>query len=206
MNEIVKHTITCYCENQIELEVPAVIDLDQQAEVADQIINGEYLTTVCDRCGKELKPEFELYFASAEENLKMHFLAELQREAFYKGEIESGDETELVIGFKELVDYFMARRYGLDRFALEALKLRILQRAPKSDGVEIYLTSLDGEELLFNIFGLREDEVGQIKVPLSSYRAIEERRDELKDEEPYSALFKGPYLSINAVSFEEDAE
>lgn len=206
MNDTVKHTINCYCENQIELEVPAVIDLDRQPEIADQVIEGEYLATVCKRCGKEIKPEFELRFASAGENLKMRFLPELQREAFYKGEIESGDEFELTIGYKELVDYFLARKHGLDRFALEALKLRILQRAPKNEGVEIYLAACEEDEILFNIFGLREDEVGQIKVPISSYSALEERRDELKTEEPYSALFKGPYLSVNAVSFVEEAE
>lgn len=205
MNETVKHTIHCYCDNQIEVEVPAVIDLDRHPEVADQIIAGEYLTTVCDRCGKTIKPEFELNF-SAGDTLRMRFLPELQRETFYKGEIDLGAERELVIGFKELIDYFLARKNGLDRFALEALKLHILQKAPKSEGVEIYLSEVDDKEISFTIFGLREDEVGIFKVPRSSYLALEEQRDALISEEPYSALFKGPYLSLNAVSFEEDSQ
>lgn len=206
MSQMIQRSVTCYCENIITLEVSDPVDLDQNPKTVDEIIEGDYLTTSCDRCGKELKPEFELRFVSASEGTDLLFLPELLRESFYKGEAETKEAAELVIGYRELREYFLARRLGLKRFPLEAVKLHLLKRAPAGRSIEIYLAAADQAELSFHILGLKEDEVGLVKVPRSSYDGFERDASQLLSEEPYSALVRGPYLSVNMVSFEEDGE
>ena len=206
MSRIMQQSITCYCENIITIEIPDPVDLDQNPETADEIIEGDYLKTSCDRCGKELKPEFELRFVSAEEGIDLLFLPELLRESFYKGEADTKNAAELVIGYSELREYFLARSLGLKRFGLEAVKLHLLKRAPAEKAIEIYLAGADQTELSFHILGLKENEVGLVKVPRSSYEGFQRDASRLLSEEPYSALERGPYLSVNMVSFEEDEE
>ena len=48
--------------------------------IADEIVEGEYLNIVCDRCGKVLKPEFELNFRSSLQHIALKFLPEIARE------------------------------------------------------------------------------------------------------------------------------
>jgi CpXC protein len=206
MSRMIQRSITCYCENIITIEVPDSVDLDQNPETADEIIEGDYLKTSCDRCGKELKPEFELRFVSSSEGIDLLFLPELLRESFYKGEADTKEAAELVIGYRELREYFLARRLGLMRFPLEAVKLHLLKRAPAGRNIEIYLAAADQTELSFHILGLKEDEVGLVKVPRTSYEGFERDAARFVLEEPYSALVRGPYLSVNMVSFEEDGE
>lgn len=206
MSQTREELITCYCDNTIPLTVENEIDLDAQPGIRDQIIEGDFLKVVCDRCGKELKPEFKLRLSSAAQAVDLLFLPELMREQFYKGEIDSEGAADLVIGYSELREFFLMRSFGLDRFPLEAVKLNLLQRAPSSETVEIVLAGREDDKLLFHILGLREEEVGLVRIPMKVYKGFREQEEKLRGEEEYAALIRGPYLSVNLVSFEEESE
>ena len=201
MSNNVEHEINCYCEAKIPVIVPEIYDLDADPGVIDKIKAGDFLKTTCPNCGKELKPELDLRFFS--DKTILHFLPEIERESFYKGETDCSDCTDLVIGFAELREYFIGKTFNLQRFPLEAIKLHLLQKAPSNLKVEIYFEDFNKGNLTFNILGLKDDQVGVVTVPLTTYQTIEKDQSGLKDQEPYSAMMRGPYLSVKLVSFEE---
>ncbi len=202
INEI-EHEITCYCEAKIKIKLPEFFDLESQPETIREICSGDFLKTTCPECGTELKPEFDLIFRYSNGDL-IRFLPEIQREAFYKGNYDCSQFQDLLIGYPELREYFLIRNSSLSRFPVEAIKLHLLQKAPAGKSVEIYFEQSDQQLLTFHIFGLKADQVGLVTVPLSTYNSIKNQSSTFQEEEPYSAMLRGPYTSVKLVSFEED--
>ncbi|WP_319561513.1 CpXC domain-containing protein [Marispirochaeta sp.] len=203
MDHVNEHNITCYCEQEVKVTVPEIINLENSPEKADEIIQGEFLKLICPNCGKELKPEFEIVFHFAGSGPSLLFLPEIKREAFYKGQKEVPRDHNLVIGYPELREFLLMNRSSLDRFSIEAIKLHLLQKAPSESGIVIYFEKIENEKLIFEVIGLRKDEVGIVQVPLKTYHKLVQDKDQLVQEEPYNAMFRSPYISVKLVSFEE---
>ena len=206
MNHNREYSITCYCEQEISVSVPGTINLETNPDTSDEIIQGDFLKTICPACGKELKPEFEVRFTWGESSLPLLFLPEIQRESFYKGEKTIPEESDLVIGYPELREYMLMKKYKLKRFPVEAIKLHLLQKAPSGTNVSIYFEKVEEEKLHFEVIGLRDDEVGIVQVPSAAYKQLDNDQEKLRLEEPYNAMLRIPYISVKLVSFEEGSE
>ncbi len=204
MHENIEHEITCYCEAKIKISLPEVIDLKDKPDTVGEINSGDFLKTVCPNCGTTLKPEFDLSFKLNGSEGTLRFLPEMDRETFYKGSIDCSGCSDLVIGYPELREYFLLKEYSLSRFPVESIKLHLLQKVPQGKEVEIYFEKLDNQSLIFHVLGLKEDQVGLVTVPVTTYTSLEQESSILKAQEPYSAMNRNPYLSVKLVSFVED--
>lgn len=206
MDQVSEHSITCYCEQDIKVSVPETINLETSPEITDEIIQGEFLKIICPNCGKELKPEFEIVFHVGDTEASLLFLPEIKRESFYKKEKVVPMDYDLVIGYPELREYMLMKRSSLERFPVEVIKLHLMQKAPPESGISIYFEKLENEKLVFEVIGLRKDEVGIVQVPFKTYQKLARDKEQLMQDEPYNAMFRVPYISVKLVSFEEASE
>ena len=80
---------------------------------------------------------------------------------------------------------------------------RIMEDYSGDTELRIFFSKQEGETLLFNLIGLKENEVGVMRVPLQTLRKAESQLDEKRQQEPFSEILKGPYVSINKLYYDE---
>jgi hypothetical protein len=191
------------------VDVPDEIDLDLQSEYIDQILNGDFMTFTCSSCGKKHKPEFPVTMIWASHNKRFEVLPELERGEFYRRKHKkSGEKTEYLIGYPELVDRISVLRDSLEPVVIEGLKYYLLLKADESrpeQEISIwYHKQQEGGDLEFHIHGLRKDEVAVTRVPYSLYEKTLEDYKKSPRSEPFSSLDVNSYLSVqNLMSPEE---
>jgi hypothetical protein len=56
---------------------------------------------------------------------------------------------------------------------------------------------------VFHAVGLKEDEVGVLRVPVELTGKVAGQLEERGRQEPYATILKGPYVSVNALFGEE---
>lgn len=204
-----KRKITCYCENELEIEVPETLDLAANPEKEREILEGTFLAFRCDRCGKVLKPEFPIRVIDESRNLELYMLPELDRGAFARGKaaytLHDKSHGRVVIGYPELVEKIKANRDSLDDRVLEVIKFYLLEKAGADDSVRAYYYAHGDEAVEFHIYGLREEEVGVSKVPLRVYEQIASEIETKSNEEPFDSMLEPPYVSVQK-TYREAAE
>ncbi|MCK4540894.1 MAG: hypothetical protein KAU17_01540 [Spirochaetales bacterium] len=196
-----KEKITCFCEHQMEVEVPKVLNLDTHPEKLDDILSGKFLNFTCESCGKLLKPEFELSLTY--HGKKLLFSPELDRSKVLHKTEEWGSVDRILIGYPELIDRLTVMKTGLDDEVIEIVKYYIFQKA---GGEHIYFQSKDDENLIFHIHGLRAEEVGISRIPLNFYEKVSESLTLRRKDEPFRTILAGPYISAEKVSSREEGE
>jgi len=198
-----KRRIVCFCEHAFDAEVPDSVDLGQEPEVEQAIIDGEFLSIRCPNCGKVLKPEFPVLIEDPQAENNIFFVPELDRSAYFRGSLSYSlrEANRVAIGYEELVEKFLLKRYTLDDRVVEIVKYyllsKIMEDEPEDKEMRILFSKQEGDHVLFNVLGLKKDEVGILKVPMSTVEKISSQLPEKKQQEPFSEILKAPYISIN---------
>jgi hypothetical protein len=197
--------ITCVCEKTFEADIPDTVDLSDDPDVLDAILNGSYLTFRCPHCGHAVKPEVPLHFTDLEKQIDIFLVPERERNRYLLGRYEHPECNRIVIGYAELVEKLKVYSAVLDDSAVELIKYYILVRAGAGSTPSIYFDSIDNDALVFDIIGLREDEIAKIKIQREVYDKALAELSQKRSEEPYSTFLEPPYISINKIELEEEA-
>ena len=204
-----KRKISCFCENELEVEVPEAVDLAASPEKEQEILEGTFLAFRCDKCGKLLKPEFPIHVLNEAKHLELFMLPELDRGAFARGKakftLSDKKNGRVVIGYPELVEKIKINRDGLDDRVIEIIKFYLLEKVGANDSVRAYYFAKNDETIELHIYGLREEEVGVSKIPLRLYDQIASELAAKAAEEPFDAILEPPYVSIQK-TYREEAE
>jgi hypothetical protein len=203
-----KRRIVCFCEHGFDAEVPDSVDLGKQPEVEREIVDGEFLSIHCPNCGKVLKPEFPVLIEDPQAENSIYFIPELDRSAFFRGSLSYSlrEANRVAIGYEELVEKFLLKRYELDDRVVEIVKYFLLSKImeDESEGQEVRLlfSKKDAHTVYFHVLGLKKDEVGILKVPVATVEKAASQLEEKKQQEPFSEILKAPYVSVNKLLVE----
>ncbi len=196
--------LTCHCGETVEADFPEEIDISSKPETIEEILNGSFLSVTCDSCGELLKPEFSTRIYDSGGRLDLYYLPELERTRYLAGKIETEAER-VAVGFTELREKILIFSNNLDDRAVEILKFMLLEKIDEPNKSDITLVEInDEEELVFHIEGIKENEVGVSKVPMHLYRRIYDSLDERLQEEPFTSIAEGQYVSIHKISIEDE--
>jgi hypothetical protein len=201
-----KRTITCFCENQFEAEIPETIDLAAEPGVRDDVLEGRFMAVSCPLCGKRLTPEFPCRFYGAPGDREIFFVPELDRVTYLMGKLpyEVGSPWRVVIGFPELAEKFRVLLLDLDDRVIEIMKYYLLTRPAQgevSGGEEVIarFSSADGERLVFQVEGLREGQIAVAKLARDVYGRILTDVEKKVEEDPFKEFCEAPYVSVRRI-------
>ncbi len=198
-----KRKLTCHCGTEIESDFPEEIQLEDNARIIDEILDGSFMSVRCDSCGTLLKPEFATVIRDSRRGWDITFIPELERTRYLTGKREV-TTNRLVIGFRELREKAVMLRAGLDDRPIEILKFFLLEKLEEPDESSISLFEVSEEDnLVFHIEG-KGEELGLTKMPMDMYRKVCDGLEERIKEEPFSTIVEEPYISINKISIEEE--
>jgi len=206
----VKRKLVCFCEHAFEADIPDTVDLGADPSIEEAILQGEFMTLRCPGCGKLLKPEYPVRVQDPAAGLVYFLIPELERGAYLRGASEHDlkDADRVVIGYDELAEKMRIKRAGLDDRVVELIKYYLLNKVLEGyegDGeVRILFSRADGGTLVFHAVGLKEDEVGVLKVPAELSAKISGQLEARRGQEPYATILRGPYVSVNALYGEEN--
>lgn len=204
-----KRKIPCFCDNEIEVEIPETVDLEKNPEKEGEILEGTFMSFRCNNCGKILKPELPVRIINGAKGIEIFLIPELERGAFARGKAEYRITDPLngrvVIGYPELVEKMKLVRDGLDDRVVEVLKFYLLEKMEAADSVRAYYHAKGTDSIEFHIYGVREDEVGISKVPVRIYEKVEAEIDRKASEDPFSSILEPPYVSVQK-TFREASE
>ncbi len=201
-----KRKLVCFCEHQFESDVPDSVDLGEQPEARRAILEGEFQTIRCPGCGKALKPEFPVLVR--EPGRTLFFVPELDRVAYYRGKLPYpvGEVDRVAIGYDELAEKLRIQEAGLDDRVVEVLKYYLLQKVLEHyEGeaeVRLLFSAVEPAGLVFHALGLRDKEVGVLRVSRQmADKAAQQLEGKLR-EEPFDLILAGPYVSVNKLATE----
>lgn len=199
--------ITCPCEQVFKAEIPEKVNLDKDKEAMDKIINGTILSCICPTCNAELNLDLPLTVSWPSRKATIHMVPEIERLSLVSGKTTMKKNTEYVVGFAELVDRVSVHRDNLEPVVVEAIKLRLLEKARETAGsgnpVILYEANTPDNELEFHIHGIRENEVAVTRVPRHLYDSVLEHYHSDPEQEEYTAFRNGGYISVRNILLEE---
>jgi len=199
--------LTCHCEQVFNVDLPEVVNLDSDSTIINQIADGSFLTCVCPTCETVLHTDLKTRFEWPSKKTTLTLIPEIDRINFLSGLIPPESNTEVLIGFAELADRVAVLEANLSPIAIEALKYHLVIKAHKSSAdikpIVLFEKKTDANDLEFHIHGLKKDEVAITRIPFVVYETI--YNDTLSDPENelFSSLRNGTYLSVNNILIEE---
>jgi hypothetical protein len=204
----VKRKLVCLCEYEFEEDIPESVDLSKEPKLEQAILAGDFLTSRCPNCGKLLKPEFPVLIRDPASEVTLYFVPELDRGPFYRGALSYpiGEVTRVAIGYDELVEKFLIKRAGLDDRVVEVLKYYLLQkaleRASEEGDVRILFAALEPQSLVFHAHGLKDGEVGVLRVSRQMAEKAAAQLEDKRRQDPFAQILDGPYVSVNKLMTE----
>jgi hypothetical protein len=201
----VKRTISCFCENQFEAEIPDSVDLAAEPSVAQEVLGGRFMAVSCPLCGKRLTPEFPCRFFGVSGDKEMFFIPELDRVPYLVNRLsyEVGSPWRVVIGFPELAEKFRVLSLDLDDRVIEIMKYYLLTRPGQGETspeeVLALFSGADGEKFVFQVEGLRKGEVAVAKLARDVYRKILDDIEKRVEEDPFKEFCTAPYVSVRRI-------
>jgi hypothetical protein len=198
-------TVTCVCDEQLEIDPPSDLDLDDNPQVAEEILEGKFMVYRCPKCGTDLKLEFPFRIRSPSRSLDCFFIPEKNRSDLLNGSLpfSLSGSPRCIVGYPELIEKITLRDCGLDERVIEVIKYHLLIRAldsTESDAaVRILFAAKSGRDLVFHVVGLRDDEIGVSKISEAMYKKAESALDRSLKDETLSSLLEPPYVSINKI-------
>ncbi len=192
-------TIHCYCSTSFEIEIKNKIDLDKNPEIINQILDDNFMEYSCPSCSKILRPEFRIEFSGKDISLTM--IPEIERHTLLAGNIELKTK-QVVVGFKELREKFIIKNFTYDERVIELIKLYLLDKINSKLEVNILFSNMENKELIFHIYGLKENQTGISKIPEHIYNNINDNLQERLNAPEIKDLLSLPYRSVNKISTE----
>ena len=197
--------LTCTCEKNFEFDIPESVDLSLRPEATEEILSGTFFTLTCPHCGEIIKPEFPLKITDQEKKIDIFLVPEMERDRYLAGLTHYPESARVVIGFAELAEKLRILSDELDDRAVEILKYYLLLKAANQD-LRIYYKETDGDDLVFEIIGLRDGEVGNARIPEALYNTSKHELEHKLGEEPFSLFLEPPYVSVNKIELEIDGD
>ncbi len=206
----VKRTISCFCENQFEADIPDSVDLAAEPSVREDVLGGRFMAVSCPLCGKRLTPEFPCRFYGLSGDREMFFIPELDRVPYLMKKLpyEVGSPWRVVIGFPELAEKLRILALDLDDRAIEIMKYYLLTRptedpaagqvSPGEDVIAIF-SGTEGERVVFQVEGLRKGEIGVARLSMDVYRKILADVEKRVEEDPFKEFCGAPYVSVRRI-------
>ena len=195
--------ITCVCEKSFEADLPESVELSTTTDTVERIFDGTFLNFTCPHCGYSVKPEVPMRFTDSSRDIDIFLVPERDRNSFLLGHTEYHSPGRIVIGYSELVEKLKVYAASLDDSAVELIKYYLLAKAGAGATPIIYFRGCEEGDLLFDIFGVRDDEVGRARVPRELYEKSVKEFSEKRRQEPFSSILTPPYVSITKVEIEE---
>ncbi len=199
--------ITCHCEQEFSVDIPETVDLDKNPAILSDVATGTFLACVCPACNAELHLDLRTTFEWPSKGIVLTLIPELERLSLLSGAIAPRAGETFVAGYAELADRLAVLSAGLEPVAIEALKLRLLERAretnPANSPTLIFERSTESGDLVFHAHGVRDGEVAVTTVPRRIYDAILEEYGKNPDNEDFKALVNGSYISVRNVIVED---
>lgn len=195
-----KVKIPCHCGNSFDYEYDEDVTITK--DITESIVHGKFMNTVCDKCGLTLKPEFPVTFTYPSKNLTIILIPDLQRDLFLRGKhpLSEKKPNRFVIGFRELAEKINIFEAGLDDITVECVKYYILSRIETESEPEneilVFFDRVENGKLLFQIHGLKEKEIGILKIDRDYYNMTAEKLEQSKSEEPFCRFLAPPYVSL----------
>ena len=202
MSNTTVHTFPCICEHLMEIEVPEVVDIEEEPKVLEDLRKGNFLSVVCESCGKTLKPEFPFRVIHPSRGIDIYLLPERERNNFLSGSISVPKADRIAIGFPELLDKLEIFLNNLEDRPVELIKLYLLQKAGK-ENVKLFFHKKEDDYLVVHVHGLRPNEIGVSKVPLSVYEKAKNTILSGNLEKEIKEMLTPPYVSVSLLSPEE---
>jgi hypothetical protein len=196
-----KNTITCFCENQIDVDFADEVELNPQ--VISAVLEGSFQNVTCPSCETVLKPEFATLFKAEDKKDSIYFLPESERNAYLSGSRKTPEADRVVIGFRELLEKIKIREEALDDQIIEMIKYFYLEKAPSDADLQIYFSRKEKDTLYFHIHGLKKDEVGETGIGNSFYDKLKTDIIKMAATQPFDSFLQPPYVSIKKIYLEE---
>jgi len=199
--------LTCHCEQVFNVDLSEVVNLDSDKNIIKQISDGSFLTCVCPTCETVLHTDLMTRLEWPSKKITLTLIPEIDRINYLSGMIPTESDTEILIGYAELADRVAVLEADLSPLAIEALKYHLAIKARKSGTdikpVILFEKRTDNNELEFHIHGLKKDEVAITRVPLQVYETIYKDTLGESDNELFSSLRNGAYLSVQNILIED---
>lgn len=203
-----KHSITCQCEHVFSVEIPDIIDLDEDPTYINTLMDGTFLSVPCPSCGTPLKPEFPINVRWRSHGFEVQVLPEFDRLSFYRDKQRPVDR-EVLIGYPELADRVTVIKEELDPMAIEAIKYYLLVKAEESNPdteISAWFQGKNNDFLEFHLHGIMADQVAVSRLPLSLYEKTLAESQRYPEKEPFASLRWGPYLSVENLRRPEELQ
>lgn len=205
--------ITCMCEKSFEADLPEEIDLDLALDTLRQIVSGDFFKVVCPSCGTVIKPELSVHFHSTKNGIDFSFRPEVERLSIYLGQANIPQYTGVIIGYPELYERASILIDKLDPEAIEIIKyfLRLKAEESSSDSSEILINYAGFEQeskgeghrrLIFNIRGIRSEEIAIIPISFDYYLKTVSDKVKMKKQDPFKKIFENSYRSVRILETE----
>jgi hypothetical protein len=205
-------SITCMCEHQFQADIPDEVDLEKNPDAVRAILDGTFMSVTCPSCRKVLKPEFPFKMYHRGEGWEIDFVPELERQGImHKPPKTAGKKlVRVVIGYSELLEKIKIFGEKMDDRVIEYLKYFILSKVlekteTEEKDIEVYYNERQGDELVFHIQGLKNEEVGIFKISMATYGKALADIDTHLAEEPFNEFLTPPYVSLNKLYSWDDA-
>ena len=197
--------IACQCGKCIDVGYPDLVDLDEDRDKLATILSGDFLNTVCPECRNLLKPEIPMRIVYGSRHQDLFLVPEMDRKNAMSGDLSYSipQGVQIVVGYAELVERLTMAGENLDARAVEILKYFLLRQAVESADdcgeIRIRFQEIAEDRLVFQIHGLRKEEVGIFQIPRTTYDKALSRLDEHLKQEPLAEIVEPPYISINKI-------
>ncbi len=191
--------INCYCGASFEIDYKDKIDLQENPEIINDILNNKFMEYNCPVCSKVLRPEYKTVFL--DKNTDLTLIPEIERHSFLAGKILIKTK-QVVVGFQELREKFLILKFKFDDRIIELIKLYLLDKMDSNHEVDILFSNMENEQLIFHIYGLKDNETGISKIPEHIYNKIKDTLEERLKVPGINELLALPYRSVNTISTE----
>jgi len=197
--------IVCHCEHGFDAQLPDEIDISEDSAGRASILDGSFLSFDCERCGDTLRPEFDLLLRDKDSDAVIYLVPEVDRDRFLFGSYSVPEGPTVVVGFAELRERIRVLEADWETQAVEVLKYQILRRAGSASDIKVYFDRSVGDQLEFHVHGLRNGEIGVVRISQSAYQSAVGDLERLRSTEPYKTLFELPYPSIHKLEIEPES-
>ncbi len=202
--------ITCHCEQTFSVDLPETVNLDEKPDIIKDIADGSFLTCICPACEAELHTDLETDILWPSKKTKLRLIPELERFSFMSGKKKIPKDFQIVIGYPELADRIAVLQDNLDPLSIEALKYHLLEKAaemsPEGEPSVYFEKLTDSGDLEFHMHGIKNGEVAVSIIPYGLYEKIKTMAETQPENELFSALKNGPYVSVQNVFSENNGD
>lgn len=196
------NVITCKCEKTIEIDIPDRYNLSEQPQILEEILDGTFLTIECPYCGIQLKPELQITVFDSETGLDILVVPEKERSKYFLDPSSFGDHNRVAIGYPELVEKMRMHKADLSDRVVELIKYLLYAKSGGGTSVAIRFGGVEGSKLLFEIHGVRDQEIGIARISADFYDRMSQELPKRETEEPFDTILAPPYVSLTKVELE----